>query len=50
MERGTFPFAGEGGMPEPLSVWGEGWFFWAGGGDEAWEGDLRCRRGIEGEG
>ena len=35
VERGTFPFAGKGGMPEPLSVWGEVWFFWAGGGDEA---------------
>jgi len=22
------------GMPEPLSLWGEVWFFWAGGGDE----------------
>jgi len=22
-------------MPEPLSLWGEVWFFWAGGGDEA---------------
>jgi len=20
-------FGGKGGMPEPLSVWGEGWFF-----------------------
>ena len=29
-------FCGEkGGMPEPLSLWGELWFFWAGGGDEA---------------
>ena len=35
-------------MPEPLSVWGEGWSFWAGGGDEALEGDLRRRRGMEG--
>ena len=26
MERETFPFAGKGGMPEPLSVWGELWF------------------------
>ena len=25
-------------MPEPLSLWGEVWFFWAGGGDEACEG------------
>ena len=30
-------------MPEPLSLWGEVWFFWAGGGDEAWEGDLSYR-------
>ena len=37
MERGTFPFAGEGGMTEPRSLWGEVWLFWAGGGDEAWE-------------
>ena len=26
---------GKGGMPEPRSLWGEVWFFWAGGGDEA---------------
>ena len=35
VERGTFPFAGEGGMPEPRSLWGEVWLFQAGGGDEA---------------
>ena len=26
---------GEGGMPEPRSLWGEVWFFWAGREDEA---------------
>ena len=25
-------------MSELLSLWGEIWLFWAGGGDEAWEG------------
>jgi len=35
---GPFLLRGEGGMTEPLSVWGEGWSFYAGGGDEAWEG------------
>ena len=48
VKRGTFPFAGRRGMPEPLSLWGEVWFFWAGGGDEAWEGDLSYGRGMEG--
>ena len=38
MERGPFPFAGKGGMPAPLSLWGEVWLFWAGGGDEDLEG------------
>ena len=28
-------FGGRGGMTEPRSMWGELWFFWAGGGDEA---------------
>ena len=32
---GPFLLRGEEGMPEPLSLWGEVWFFWAGGGDEA---------------
>jgi hypothetical protein len=32
---GPFLLRGEGGMIEPLYVWGEGWSFWAGGGDEA---------------
>jgi len=27
-------------MTEPLSLWGEGWFFWAGGGDEALRGGV----------
>jgi hypothetical protein len=31
-------FGGKGEMLEPLSLWGEVWLFWAGGGDEAWEG------------
>jgi len=43
-------FEGKGGMTEPRSLWGEVWFFWAGGGDEAWEGDLSYGRGMEGEG
>jgi hypothetical protein len=49
VERGAFPFAGEGGMTEPLSVWREVWFFWAGGGDEVLvKGDLSYGRGVEG--
>ena len=44
-------------MPEPLSLWGEVWLFWAGGGDEAWEGgfvvwekDGGVERGVQGGG
>ena len=44
-------------MPEPRSLWGEVWSFWAGGGDEAWEGgfvvwerDGRVERGVQGGG
>jgi len=32
---GPFLLRGEEGMTEPRSLWGEVWFFWAGGGDEA---------------
>ena len=35
-------------MTEPRSLWGEVWFFWAGGGDEAWEGGFVVRGGMEG--
>jgi hypothetical protein len=31
-------FCGEKGGCLSRSLWGEGWFFWAGGGDEGWEG------------
>jgi len=47
----------EGGMPEPRSLWGELWFFWAGGGDEPWEGEFvvwerggGVERGVQGGG
>jgi hypothetical protein len=45
---GRLLLRGEGGTPEPLSLWGEMWFFRAVGGDEACQGGFVVRGGMEG--
>ena len=44
---GRLLLRGEEGCPS-RSLWEEVWFFWAGGGDGAWEGDLSYGEGWRG--